>query len=408
MIARHTHPPARGGQNVDGAPGAVNTRKTTSRRRPPALPALAAVAALAAQLGACTSAHRLVETVPPASFGWPTVQGNPQRAGHALESAPERPEVEWKVDVGRGLRSEPLVYGNVVVVTGSNRLVTAIGTDAGDLYWEKRLDGSVASAPVWRRDTLWIGEEIEDGKLYALRLRDGDDRWDRGLGRLAYTPLLDGNRLYVATEEGMAAAVYADEGDVLWRTRIPRGAASTPVVAEGQVLVPSRADTLYALEPASGTIVRRLGLPGGVSAPPALADGMLLLPTHQGDLVAVDAASFEVAWTTSLGAPILAAPVVAPEGTVWLLNTSGELWRVPPGRREAERVVALGGAARSSLTLARERIIVGLLDGSLFLLRPDGSRVWELDLEDSIAAPVALSGGAIYVSLLRGSVAKVR
>lgn len=403
-------PRARGGENVDGAPRIVNTALEAGRRTRPGrrLSALAATAALAAGLGACTSAHRLVESVPPPSAAWPTVQGNQQRAGHAEQPAPEQAELEWTVNLGRGFRSEPLVGAGVVIVTGSNRLVTAVGTEEGELFWERRLDGSLAAAPVWRRDTLWVAEETEDGRLLALRLRDGDERWDRRLGRLAYAPMLRGNRLYVATEAGLAAAVLTDDGEVLWRTRIPRGLAATPVLAGGQVLVVSRADTLYGLEQADGTIARRLELPAGASASPAVTDGTMLVPTHQGQLVAVALDSLAVSWITSVGAPILAAPVVAPDGTIYLLNTAGEVWRVPPGGREAERLVALGGAARSSLTLARDRLIVGLLDGSLFLLRPDGTRVWELDLEDSIVAPVAVSGGAIYVSLLRGSLAKVR
>lgn len=369
--------------------------------------AAAATLLLAALIASCGQPINSV-TVRPRGFEWPTVQGNQQRAGYADQVVTESPEVVWETSLGRGFRTEPLVYDGVVVVAGSNRVVAAADAETGERYWEERLNAGIRGGLVWREDTLWTVTESLDGEAAALRLARGSKAWERGVGAVPYAPLLADDRLFLATEPGRVLSVHTADGTIDWRATVPAGITATPVLHEGELVVASKADTLYALEVEGGRIARKAPLHASVSAPPAVAGDLLVLPTQAGELVAVRLPELELAWRTSLGAPVLAAPVVSADGAIHALSSQGEVWRVPPGGRSAQRLATLGGAARASLTLARDRLIVGLLDGRLFLLGLDGSTVWELDLEDSIAAPVALAQGAIYVPLLRGALAKVQ
>ena len=82
-----------------------------------------------------------------------------------------------------------------------------------------------------------------------------------------------------------------------------------------------------------------------------------------------------------------------------MLNRNAELWRVRVGARAGEKLASLDGAARASLAVTRDRLLVGRLDGKLFLLDMDGRVLWERDFEDSIVAPVTVANGALYVPL---------
>ena len=68
----------------------------------------------------------------------------------------------------------------------------------------------------------------------------------------------------------------------------------------------------------------------------------------------------------------------------------------------------LGGGARASLTLARNGLVVGLLDGTLARVNFDGAVAWSIKLDGSIFAPAAIADGALYVPLQRGRIVKVR
>ncbi len=406
------------GKRMDRQPKKVFRRRWSVNRLPRVIPPSSCAArvhsllpiVIAVMVAACGGGPRPVDLEPPQEFAWPTVQGDVGRAGHAAQIAPEQePEVIWRSDVGRGLRSELLVLDDVVLVAASNRLLAAYSAESGRRYWERRLDGSIRAGLLWRADTIWTATENRGGIATALELRDGSSHWTRDdVGVTTVPPLLDDDLLVVGTVEGYLRAIDAADGTQRWAIRLPGGIAATPVRRGEHVLVPTRLDSLYAVARADGHIDRRLALPGEVSAAPASDGERLYLPLHTGELLVLDLESLEEEARMNLGAPILAPPVVSPDGTIYALTSAADVWRIPAGASEPEPIAELGGAARAALTLARDRLLVGRLDGTLFLLRTDGDVVWEVELDGSIFAPVSLRDGAIYVPLLGGSIAKLR
>src|SRR5690606_18498689 len=115
----------------------------------------------------------------------------------------------------------------------------------------------------------------------------------------------------------------------------------------------------------------------------------------------------KVAWRATVEAPILAPPAVADNGAVYVLTRDASVWRIS-GARDVRRIAALGGAATGAFTLARGGLLVGRLDGTLFLLDLEGNIIWQMDLGDSIVAPVSVYGGAVYVPLLHGDIVKLQ
>jgi hypothetical protein len=90
--------------------------------------------------------------------------------------------------------------------------------------------------------------------------------------------------------------------------------------------------------------------------------------------------------------------VLTRDAGVWQISQSGA----------AHRIAGLGGAATGALTAIRDRLLVGRLDGVLFLLDLDGNTLWQHDFEDSIVAPVAVRDGNLFVALLRGDLIKLQ
>ena len=66
------------------------------------------------------------------------------------------------------------------------------------------------------------------------------------------------------------------------------------------------------------------------------------------------------------------------------------------------------GAASGSLTAIGRRLVVGRLDGALFVLDETGGVLWRTDLEDSVIAPVATHAGVMFVPLLRGTLVRLQ
>jgi outer membrane protein assembly factor BamB len=203
-------------------------------------------------------------------------------------------------------------------------------------------------------------------------------------------------------------ALNAADGEERWSSRLPAPAATTPVPYRDLLLVAARNDSIYALTRANGRIVARAPIGGHASAPPALAGDTLYLPLEAGGIVALGLPAMARLFRAGGSAPVLAPPALGADGTVYFLDSSAELWKLPPGSASASRLASLGGAARGGLTLTASGLLVGRLDGVLTLVRLDGGTTWTTRLDGSIAAPAAVVGGAAYVPLQGGRIVKIQ
>lgn len=365
------------------------------------------LAAAAVAVVACGPPLRPTPPIDPRG-DWPTLLGNPQRSGYASETVPAAPEEAWRANVGRGLLTPVLVEGPVLIASTANRMVVTLNTETGERYWGRRLAGAVTGGVVRGGQRIFAATDHRDGKAYALGLERGRTAWDRTIGPAPFPGLIVEDAVYFVNERGRVFALGTDRGEERWRVDLPGAPATTPVPHGESLLIATTRDTLYRIERGSGRIQARVKLPATVSAAPTVVEDTVYLPLQTGDVAAYQLPGLEELWRASFGAPILAAPVVGPDGALYVLNRNTDLWRVRPGARAGEKLASLDGAARASLAVTRDRLLVGRLDGKLFLLDMDGRVLWERDFEDSIVAPVTVADGAIFVPLLRGTIVKLR
>jgi outer membrane protein assembly factor BamB len=178
------------------------------------------------------------------------------------------------------------------------------------------------------------------------------------------------------------------------------------VIAAGNIFVATARDTLYALDSASGSIGQRLVLDRAPSAAGLVWDDLLLFPLASRSVTAIRlSAVADVAWSTAVSEPIDATPVRI-GNSAFLLDRAANVWRVSRDGAIV-RIANLGGAASASLTAVGNHLVVGRLDGRLFVLNTEGDVVASLDFDDSIIAPVAAADGVLWVPLLRGDIVRI-
>lgn len=353
----------------------------------------------------CSRSARPVP-VPQDLAPWPTVLESARRDAGLDASAPERPVRAWSVGLGRGVMGPLAIRSDLLVATSVDRHLVVLDASSGSYFWERRVRGAAPAGAVFDRASVYIAGQDREGAAEAYELARGFLVWRRDMPPPIGAPLLHEGVTYWGTEDGRVYALAAADGREQWLARLHGGVVATPVADGSHLLVATNADTLYRIDMRNGDISHRLPLPATVSATPAFDGRMLHLPMHDTTHLVVDAADWRVVRVERLDAVVRAAPVLDRDGSALLLTDHATVWRIAEGMA-LERVVALAGAARGSLALAANGILVGRLDGALFLLRRDGAVVWREDFDDSIEAPVAVYRGAVYVPLLRGGLVKL-
>lgn len=338
---------------------------------------------------------------------WVTTLGTPAHDYSANDSLHPEPRLVWRVDAGRASRGAPAIAEGVIVVGTVDRMVLVIERQTGEVLWRKRLASGIGGGPLLDDDRIYVATELEDGRVYALRLRDGRQLWSHRPRFVTAPPALSGDALFVGTERGLVLCYDADRGDVRWRRTLGAPVRAAPVATENAVIV-AAGESLYVLNRHDGTSQRTLVTEGAVLAAPALVGSALYLGTSAGHITRLRLPSLEIAWNVDVREPVAGSVAVAHD-TVYALTRSGTLWTIPVDAPGGARNVKLGIAALAGPTPLARGVLVGSVSGEILLVDPaTGNPVWHTRVDGPIEQPPLVSDRMLVVMTGRGDLQAYR
>jgi outer membrane protein assembly factor BamB len=335
--------------------------------------------------------------VPPTRVGpdrqeqsWSTFLGAPGHDVSAAESLNPDPRPVWKTVVGRAVRGEAAIGESVIAVGVVDRNVVLLDRATGQIFWRAHMPGTIHGGPLLDADRLYVATEASpEGRVVALRLRDGRTVWTRNSGSVVAPLAFDGAELFTGTETGLVLRLDPDQGSVVWRRQLSGAVRAAPVVTPDGLVVATTNDTVYLLDRATGAITTKLATPGTILAGPAYGQHRVYAGTTAGHILALDLPALTVAWDRTAGDGVLGAPALVHD-TVFALTRAGVLWLIPASRPADAVSHALGIVARAGPTPTASGVLVGSVSGEVLLVdRADGAVLWRAKLDGPIEeAPI--------------------
>ena len=183
-----------------------------------------------------------------------------------------------------------------------------------------------------------------------------------GVTPLAVDPAGD---LYIYSEDHAIHAIDGRTGTERWRSGFPTSVTGAALGPDGSRLYVGSTDgAVLAFETSDGSIISEYGL-GQEVFPAAGPGGELYATSFDGTLYRLSPQDDRLLWFTKVGASIEAAPVVGPDGTVYVpTNEPGSIVAVSP---DAEKLWSADiGPVHVSPTLGS--VYVAADDGVLYAL----------------------------------------
>lgn len=247
----------------------------------------------------------------------------------------------WRISVDAEVLASPAVSGSDVVLHTTDGHVIALSPDSGQRLWNisrepPKLSLRGSAAPLIIGNTVYVG--LNSGKLLALNLADGSQRWEAtvasptGSDELSRLIDLDGvvgydsADLFAVTYQGKVAELAPDTGQILWsRDMSSYTGVSTdsehayvsdvhggvwalskengvptwtqpalrardvtlPVPYQGTIVVGDLDGYLHFMSATDGSFVARVSLDSdAIQAPPIVAGGLLVALSTGGELAA--------------------------------------------------------------------------------------------------------------------------
>jgi outer membrane protein assembly factor BamB len=303
----------------------------------------------------------------------PMFRGNAARTGENPGPSPlDRPVVKWKTFLGGESYASPVVgAGTVYVATKAGSLV-ALRLGNGTERWRVDVGDYVArTTPALSGNTLFVAAGYA---LLAIDAETGVERWSVPL-RFAgsCSPVVDGNLVYAATQEGHISAFAIETGEEVWHYRNDNLLFGSPAVAEGVVVIADEAGVVTAIDARTGREMWQRPAGGEAFTTPAIAGGVAFVATNAPSLTAFELKTGAQLWRRDVGGESSPA---AGDRFVFLGGDDQSVRALDATTGETRWSSPLGYAIRSSVTFADEAVYIGSGPTLTAIDRDDGSTLW--------------------------------
>lgn len=263
--------------------------------------------------------------------------------------------------------------------------------------------------PVLAKQTLYFLKN--NGEAYAISARSGNVRWRKRVGRLAASsPSWSKGRLYLTTLSGRIIALRARDGRTLWARDLPSRTESSPLAMDGRVYFGSEDGTVYALRAKDGKTVWTYRAAGAVKAALAYSDGKLYFGDYAGQVTALRIGNGSVAWKATTEGRALnrsgnfySTPTVA-FGRVYLGNTDSRVYSFSARSGELAWSKSTGAFVYAAPAISEEpkpSVYIGSYDGTFYALDArNGATRWTYDAGGRISGSATVVGDIVYFSNL--------
>ncbi len=250
-------------------------------------------------------------------------------------------------------------------------------------------------------------------RLWSVKVGNG-----QGKGMFRLRPVVSGDLVYIASNDGRVAAVERDSGKKRWEKRLERS-LSGGVGHYGDSLFLGTSDgEVLRVSAEDGEVVWSIPVSGEVLAPPQSDGRVVIVQTYDGKVHSYDYDTAKRRWSYDSNVPVLtlrgtSTPILR-DGRVFAGFASGRVvafdarsgvveWEtrvaIPQGRSEIERIVDIDG----TMVLTGGELYAATYQGRIAAIEVrGGNRVWQQDV--SSYSGVSVGFGNVYVAHDNGSV----
>ncbi len=195
------------------------------------------------------------------------------------------PEPQLKKAYGTPLITK--VGGREVVISPAADWLYAYEPETGRELWKVSYGAqgfSIVPRPVVGHGMVFFGTSFMKPEILAVTLDDKPKiawRFNKQAPTMP-SPLLIGDELYVIAEKGVATCLDAKTGQTNWTERLGGNFCSSPLFADGRILIGNREGQTYVIAPGKAyKLLATNQLEGQIMATPAAVDSDLFVRTEK-------------------------------------------------------------------------------------------------------------------------------
>lgn len=284
------------------------------------------------------------------------------------------------------MKVKRLIWGAVVGAALGGAWVMGQGQAGGEARGFQGLGGLVG-----------VAEEVPAPPL-KVRWKYKTSEEDRA-GVLG-SPVVAGERVYVADSKGVLHAIGLKSGKQEWAYSTPDGFETTPLVYDGKVYLGDLAGNFHCVTVADGKKVWVIDAGSSVHSPANVWEGKIVFGTDGAEILCLNAADGKEAWRAKAGDRVNAAPSIG-NGLAYVSGCDAQLRGIEMASGQEKFAADLGALAPGSAAFVKDRLVVGTDNGRVVCIMADGKKMpWvyeQVEGKAMVYASPAVADGVVVV-----------
>jgi outer membrane protein assembly factor BamB len=200
----------------------------------------------------------------------------------------------------------PLVAQGGWVIAATDQALTAFRSVDASQVWTRELAGANVM-PTMEGDNLYV--PLADGRLFALDLLTGKDRWLRSYEGPLSEVLAFSDRILFGTGDKFFFCLRASDGERQWeRVRLGSVVRGRPIGDENHIYVASMDNTLRAYRRSNGALLWHPSVPFRPTTGPVLIDAAVIVAGNASELRSFAASNGQPAEKITLEGSLVMPP----------------------------------------------------------------------------------------------------
>ncbi len=342
---------------------------------------------------------------------WPNHRGNASLQGIAKDDLGNELFLEWTFEVGKFLKSSPVVSDKKIFLGGPTGTFHALDAKTGTELWQSSAGIGVDAPAHVHAGKVFIG--TKDGWLICFDAHTGKQLWNyETMGEIVGSPnyvLHPSDKkplILVGSYDNFVHCVNAENGALVWKFESLNYINGTPAIWDNQAVVFGGCDAqLYVLSLSDGQLIRQIELGAPVASSVGVNESTAYVGNMEKSVQAVDLRSGEIIWKYEhKNFPYFSSPAIS-ENFVIIGSRDKGLHAIDKNSGKQLWRYSARGRIDGSPIIAGEKVVVGSMDGKLYLLElKSGTIITEYEIGGSISSACALSEGWIFVGCEDGNI----
>ncbi len=191
--------------------------------------------------------------------------------------------------------------------------------DGRNLWTYSGSSQGLRTAPAYSDGLVFLGEY--DGIFSIIDAKTGKRLNGGGAGGAINTPSVSNGNVYFSSWDGSVNAVKIKGTEPLWNAKIGDPVTTSPVVSNGMIVVGTGRGLAVALNAKDGSIIWRFNTEGGeIAADPVISNGIVYVPSGDGRVYALDASTGRTRYIYSTENGGIAAGILVSDGILYFGN----------------------------------------------------------------------------------------